>query len=186
MRLTGWAAVLLLAAAACETWPEPTMTYPATARGDVVDDYFGTRVPDPYRWMEDLDSNAVADWVAAQNRVTFGYLEKLPMRDRFRQRITELWDYPKVGIPVREGGRYFYRRTAGCSARRRSTCARASPPSRRWCSIPMCSRPTARCRWHSGRRHRTAGCWRTGCRRAAPTGGRPHGTSRPARTSATK
>ena len=103
MRLTGWAAVLLLAAAACQTRPEPTMTYPATARGDVVDDYFGTKVPDPYRWLEDLDSPAVAEWVAAQNRVTFDYLEKLPMRDRFKQRITELWDYPKVTRPGARG-----------------------------------------------------------------------------------
>ena len=113
MRLTAWPAVLLLAAAACQTRPEPTMTYPATARGDVVDDYFGTKVPDPYRWMEDLDSNAVADWVAAQNRVTFAYLETLPLRDRFKQRITELWDYPKVTVPVREGGRYFYPKNSG-------------------------------------------------------------------------
>ena len=113
MRLTAWPAVLLLAAAACQTRPEPTMTYPATARGDVVDDYFGTKVPDPYRWMEDLDSPAVADWVAAQNRVTFAYLETLPLRDRFKQRITQLWDYPKVGVPVREGGRYFYTKNSG-------------------------------------------------------------------------
>ena len=89
------------------------MTYPATTKGDVVDDYFGTKVPDPYRWMEDLDSQGVADWVAAQNRVTFDYLDKLPMRERFKQRITELWDYPKVGLPVREGGRYFYQKNSG-------------------------------------------------------------------------
>jgi prolyl oligopeptidase len=106
-------AALLLAAAACQAPPEPTMTYPATARGDVVDDYFGTRVPDPFRWMEDLDSPAVAEWVAAQNRATAGYLETLPLRARFKQRITELWDYPKVTVPVREGGRYFYTRNSG-------------------------------------------------------------------------
>ncbi len=73
----------------------------------------GRRSPDPYRWLEDLDSPAVADWVAAQNRVTFAYLEKLPLRDRFKQRITQLWDYPKVSVPVREGGRYFYTKNSG-------------------------------------------------------------------------
>ena len=106
-------AALILAAVACQERPQPNMTYPATAKGDVVDDYFGTKVPDPYRWMEDLDSPAVADWVAEQNRVTFDYLEKLPMRARFKQRITELWDYPKVGVPVREAGRYFYTKNSG-------------------------------------------------------------------------
>jgi prolyl oligopeptidase len=106
-------AALVLSAAACQTRQPPNMTYPASAKGDVVDDYFGTKVPDPYRWMEDLDSTAVADWVTAQNRVTFDYLDQLPLRARFRQRITELWDYPKVGVPVREGGRYFYTKNSG-------------------------------------------------------------------------
>lgn len=106
-------AVLSIALVACQQAPEPTMTYPTTKRGDVVDDYFGTKVVDPYRWMEDLDSKETADWVTAQNQVTFDYLGKLPMRERFKQRITELWDYPKVVIPVREGGRYFYQKNSG-------------------------------------------------------------------------
>ena len=106
-------AVTAVVAAACESTTVPNMTYPVTKKGDVVDDYFGTKVPDPYRWMEDLDSKETAEWVAAQNQVTFDYLGKLPMRDRFKQRITELWDYPKVGMPVREGGRYFYQKNSG-------------------------------------------------------------------------
>ncbi len=87
--------------------------YPQAKRGDVVDDYFGTKVADPYRWMEDLDSKPVADWVAAENKLTFGYLAKLPLREHFRKRITELWNYPKVSLPVREGGRYFYAKNSG-------------------------------------------------------------------------
>jgi prolyl oligopeptidase len=87
--------------------------YPPTARGDVSDDYFGTKVADPYRWMEDLDSKAVAEWIAAQNAVTFRYLESLPIRDKIKARITELWDYPKTGIPAMEAGRLFYRRNSG-------------------------------------------------------------------------
>ena len=87
--------------------------YPSAQKGDVVDDYFGTKVPDPYRWMEDLDSKPVADWVAAENKLTFDYLAKLPLREPFRKRITELWDYPKVSIPLKEGGRYFYVKNSG-------------------------------------------------------------------------
>ena len=105
------AAVVLLAA--CHTKQQPTMSYPESRKGEVVDDYFGSQVADPFRWMEDLDAKDVAEWVAAQNKVTFEYLEKLPMRERFNRRITELWDYPKVGVPVREGGRYFYTRNSG-------------------------------------------------------------------------
>ena len=89
------------------------MTYPVTRTVDVVDDYHGTKVADPYRWLEDLDSKEVADWVAAQNKVTFGELSTLPMRGYFKQRITKLWDYPKTGIPRREGGRLFYAKNSG-------------------------------------------------------------------------
>jgi prolyl oligopeptidase len=87
--------------------------YPPTLKGDVSDDYFGTRVADPYRWMEDLDSKAVADWIAAQNALTFGYLDRLPMRDRIKARITQLWDYPKTSTPFIEAGHLFYRRNSG-------------------------------------------------------------------------
>jgi prolyl oligopeptidase len=93
--------------------PEQTASYPATKTVDVVDDYHGTKVADPYRWMEDLDSKDVADWVAAQNKVTFAELNALPMREYFKQRITKLWDYPKTSIPRKEGGRYFYLKNSG-------------------------------------------------------------------------
>ena len=103
----------LLAASACRNSAMSKVTYASTPKGDVVEDYFGTKIADPYRWMEDLDSKAVADWVAAQNQVTFDYLAKLPMREHFVKRITGLWDYPRVSIPVREGGRYFYAKNSG-------------------------------------------------------------------------
>jgi prolyl oligopeptidase len=105
--------MLCIALAACQRTSDPAMTYPPTAKGDVVDDYHGTKVPDPYRWMEDVDSKETADWVAAQNKVTFDYLDKLPLRARFKERLTELWNYPRVTIPVREGGRYFYFKNTG-------------------------------------------------------------------------
>jgi prolyl oligopeptidase len=63
--------------------------------------------------MEDLDSKETADWVAAQNKVTFDYLDKLPLRARFKERLTELWNYQRVSIPAREGGRYFYSKNTG-------------------------------------------------------------------------
>ena len=88
-------------------------SYPPTNKGNVVDNYFGTMVPDPYRWMENLDSKEVADWVAAENRVTSEYLATLSMREHFRRRITQLWDFPKVSIPIRKGEKYFYEKNSG-------------------------------------------------------------------------
>ena len=86
---------------------------PDTPRGDVVEHYHGTRIADPYRWMEDLDAPAVADWVGAQNAVTTSYLAALPLRGHFRERLTALWDYARTGIPQLEGGRLFYSRNSG-------------------------------------------------------------------------
>src|SRR3977135_4108069 len=105
--------LLLVLLAGCRQVSSPKLSYPVSKRGDVVDDYFGTKVADPYRWMEDLDSAEVAAWVAAENQVTSDYLAGLPMREHFKQRITELWNYPKVTIPVREGGRYFFQKNSG-------------------------------------------------------------------------
>ncbi len=84
-------------------------SYPATAKGTIEDDYFGTKVPDPYRWMEDLDSREVADWVAAENKVTSEYLQRLPNRKKLYDRIYELFSYRRTGIPEIQAGRLFYR-----------------------------------------------------------------------------
>jgi prolyl oligopeptidase len=84
--------------------------YPATSTVEHVDAYYGTEVDDPYRWLEDdvRESADVAAWVAAQNDVTFAYLATIPERERIEKRMTELWDYERFGLPVKEGGRYFY------------------------------------------------------------------------------
>ena len=82
--------------------------YPVAERGDVVDDCFGTAVPDPYRWLEDDNSAATAAWVEAENAVTFDYLSQIPFRDAIRQRLTELWNYPKEGAPTRHGDWWYY------------------------------------------------------------------------------
>jgi prolyl oligopeptidase len=89
------------------------IAYPPTKTISHVDDYFGRKIADPYRWMEDLNATDVAQWVKAQNSVTEKFLATLPMRERFRSRITELWNYPKVGLPFREANRLFYTKNSG-------------------------------------------------------------------------
>ena len=90
-----------------------SITYPAARKSDVVDDYHGTKVADPYRWLEDVDSPETRAWVEAENRVTFAYLEQIPERERIRKRLTALWDYPKYGAPFKKGGRYFFFKNTG-------------------------------------------------------------------------
>ena len=87
--------------------------YPDTRKVDQVDDYHGTRVEDPYRWLEDDYSDETRAWVAAQNELTFDYLRGLPQREPLRARLTELWDYERFGVPFRKGGRYFFFKNDG-------------------------------------------------------------------------
>lgn len=84
------------------------LPYPETPRGEVVDNYFGTEVADPYRWLEDDNSEATAAWVEAENAVTQDYLRQIPYRDAIRERLTELWNYPKQGSLSRHGDYYYY------------------------------------------------------------------------------
>ena len=86
------------------------VTYPTTKKIDVVDDYFGTKVTDSYRWLEDDMSAETAEWVKAQNKTTYGYLEQIPYRDKIKSRLAALLDYEKVGMPFIEGDySYFYK-----------------------------------------------------------------------------
>ena len=78
-----------------------------------MDDYGGVSVADPYRWMEDLDTADIAEWVAQQNAVTQAHLQGLPLREPFERRLTELWSFPRTSVPVTEGGRLFYARNTG-------------------------------------------------------------------------
>ena len=87
--------------------------YPETKQDPIVDRFFGTEVPDPYRWLENPDNEDTQAWVAAQNQVTFGYLEQLPARATIEQRVTELWNYEKYGVPYKQGDRYFYFKNDG-------------------------------------------------------------------------
>jgi prolyl oligopeptidase len=89
------------------------LTYPVAHTVTQIDDYFGTKVADPYRWMEDVDSPEVKQWVDAENTLTRGYLDKVPGRDAIKSRLMALTNYERYSAPSREGNRYFYSHNTG-------------------------------------------------------------------------
>ncbi|MDB9339398.1 MULTISPECIES: prolyl oligopeptidase family serine peptidase [Cyanophyceae] len=89
------------------------MSYPISNKSDQVDNYHGTLVADPYRWLEDPDSAETRNWISAENQITFAYLNEIPAREKIKQRLTKLWDYEKYGIPFKEGNNYFYFKNNG-------------------------------------------------------------------------
>lgn len=89
------------------------LEYPKARKQDQVDDYHGVKVADPYRWLENADSEETKAWVEAENKVTFAFLNTIPERERIRARLTKLWDYEKFGAPSRHGNRYFYTYNSG-------------------------------------------------------------------------
>ncbi|TWI69188.1 prolyl oligopeptidase [Pseudoduganella lurida] len=93
--------------------PGTPLTYPVTQKVDQRDDYHGTRIADPYRWLEDANSADTKAWVDRQNTLTQGYLAQIPQRAAIRQRLTQLWNFERFSVPFQEGGRYFYTRNDG-------------------------------------------------------------------------
>ncbi len=89
------------------------LAYPVTKKADQVDDYFGTKVADPYRWLENDTAQDVKQWVEEENKVTFGYLEKIPFRKKIKERLTEIFNYPKYSSPFRAGEYYFFSKNDG-------------------------------------------------------------------------
>ncbi|HXV13422.1 MAG TPA: prolyl oligopeptidase family serine peptidase [Candidatus Krumholzibacteria bacterium] len=87
--------------------------YPEAMKQDVVDNYHGTQVADPYRWLEDPDSKDTMDWVAKENELTRSYIDSYAKRDAIEQRLTKLWNYPKYGLPNKQGDRYFFSKNDG-------------------------------------------------------------------------
>ncbi len=87
--------------------------YPVTKKGDVIDTYFGTKVPDPYRWLEDDKSEETAAWVKEQNKVTFSYLEKIPYREEIKTRLEKMWNYEKYSAPFKEGDYTYFSKNNG-------------------------------------------------------------------------
>ena len=111
-----WLSLLLASAgliASTALSQQARIEYPPTRTGDTVDTYGSFKVPDPYRWLEDVDSKEVADWVKAENAVTMPYLAALPGRDAFRARITALYNYARTGVPFWQGGRWWYTKNSG-------------------------------------------------------------------------
>lgn len=96
-----------------DSMPLIPVTYPKTAESAIEEDFFGTKVRDPFRWLEVEDSAATKDWVAEQNKVTFGWLEKVPFRNKIKERLEKVWNYPKYGAPFKEGSHYFFYKNDG-------------------------------------------------------------------------
>ena len=91
----------------------PKVEYPETKKCDTVDHYFGVAVPDPYRWLEDDYSEETANWVKAQNEVTNNFLSQIPYREKMKQHLKDIMNYPKEGVPWKKGDRYFFYRNDG-------------------------------------------------------------------------
>jgi prolyl oligopeptidase len=89
------------------------LNYPVTNKVEQTDTYFGTKVPDPYRWLEDDNSAATAEWVKEQNKVTFSYLENIPYRQKIKERLEALYNYPKYSAPFRKGEYFFFYKNDG-------------------------------------------------------------------------
>ena len=103
---------IVIAVVACR--PGATrLNYPVTKKVDQVDDYFGTKVADPYRWLEDDNAAEVKAWVQAENAVTFGYLDQIPFRPKIKARLTEIFNYPRYSSPFRVGENYFFSKNDG-------------------------------------------------------------------------
>lgn len=94
---------------------EKNLVYPVTKTVEQVDDFHGTKVEDPYRWLEQdvRESKDVAAWVEEQNKLTFGFLKSIPQRDAIEKRMTDLWNFEKISPPFRRGGRYYFSRNDG-------------------------------------------------------------------------
>lgn len=109
-------AVTTLTLVACGGTPKPQITlgsYPVAQKDSTVDNYFGTSVADPYRWMENDTTAMVASWVGEENALTNSYFAQIPYRDSIKNRLTELFNYPKVGTPTRHGEYYFFFKNDG-------------------------------------------------------------------------
>jgi len=96
-----------------QTTTTPTLSYPPAARGTQVDNYHGTSIADPYRWLEDVDASATTAWVEAENKLTDSFMATIPERPAIKNRLTQLWNYARYSAPFKENGRYFYFQNTG-------------------------------------------------------------------------
>ncbi|HET6244313.1 MAG: S9 family peptidase [Bacteroidetes bacterium] len=108
--------ILFVAAIACnekEKNETPSLVYPLTVKTNQSDTYFGTVIQDPYRWLEDDNSEETAEWVKAQNEVTFNFLSTIPFRNKIKDRLTEVWNFAKYSTPFKESGKYYFYKNDG-------------------------------------------------------------------------
>lgn len=111
---TAFLLVALFAILACvENVHSQSFLYPPARKVDTVENYHGTMVADPYRWMEDESSSELKEWIDAQNKLTFDYIRSYPGRGKIRNRLTELWNYPRYSVPFKRGSRYFFSKNDG-------------------------------------------------------------------------
>ncbi|NEP40133.1 MAG: S9 family peptidase [Okeania sp. SIO2G4] len=94
-------------------YPKEPLTYPITHKTDIVENYHGVEVADPYRWLEDPNSEETQEWVKAQNEITFNYLAEISEGENIKKRLTKIWDYEKYSVPFKQGDRYFYYKNDG-------------------------------------------------------------------------
>ena len=87
--------------------------YPQTQKDSTVDDYFGTKVADPFRWLENDTATEVIDWVKKENEVTQNYLSQIPFREQIKSHLGKIWNYPRYGSPFKEGDFYFFYKNDG-------------------------------------------------------------------------
>ncbi len=106
-------AIALGGLTACNQKSEKMIQYPTTARVDTVDVYHGVEVADPYRWLEDDNSDSTKSWVTRQNNVTNNYLAQIPFRQKIKDRLTKIWDYPKFGLPFKKGDYWYFYKNDG-------------------------------------------------------------------------
>jgi prolyl oligopeptidase len=105
--------VFALTLLAADNAPAPKLAYPLAKMVDQVDDYHGTKVADPYRGLEDTDSIDTREWIEAENKLTFHYLEQIPYRQAIHDRLMKLWNFERYGVSEQQGGRYFYQHNNG-------------------------------------------------------------------------
>jgi len=110
------ACIMIIGLTNCNQKSKTELVYPVAKKVDTTNVYFGTEVPDPYRWLEDDNSEETAEWVKAENKVTEEYLSQIPFRDKIKDRLTSIWNYPKYGTPFKEGGKYYFYKNDGLQA----------------------------------------------------------------------
>ena len=150
--------------------PQATgLEYPSSPQGDVVDIYHGTSVPDPYRWLEDPNSEESRVWIEAQNALTYAWLEEIPQRPVIRDRVEALWNYERYSSPTLLAGKYYYFRNDGLQNQSVLYVSETLEAEGEVVLDPNAFSETARCLWRAGIPRKRASTWptpRTGFRLA--------------------